>query len=72
MPANRPQAKAPSTVTIGSQTFYSVDAVAEIMRVKPGTVYTWIKTGRLHTRKHGRTSWATERDIQAMLTPVGS
>jgi len=58
----------PKTLILDGQKIYSVAAVAELMAVKPSTVHRWIRKGRLHARKHGRTSWITERDIAAMLT----
>jgi excisionase family DNA binding protein len=47
--------------------FYTVAEVASIFHVKPPTIYTWIKNGKLNYVRIGRLIRMTEEHLTAFL-----
>lgn len=47
--------------------YYTPAEVAEILKVKRQTVYTWIREGRLQADKIGRTRRISEAQLQEFL-----
>jgi excisionase family DNA binding protein len=47
--------------------FYTVSEVASIFHVKPPTIYTWIKNGKLEYVRVGRLIRITEQHLAAFL-----
>lgn len=49
--------------------FYCVPEVASLLRVKPSSVYSWIKSGKLKCVKIGRLIRVTEEQVSSLLNP---
>lgn len=47
--------------------YYTTDEVADICRVTKETVREWIKDGKLHGIKRGRSYLITEEDLKSYL-----
>lgn len=47
--------------------YYTPAEVAEILKVKRQTVYTWIREGRLQADKIGRTRRISEEDLNKFV-----
>lgn len=47
--------------------FYTVDEIAEILKVNPMTVYRWIKAGKLKSYKAGRNFRIKKGDLDKFL-----
>jgi len=47
--------------------FYCVPEVASILRVKPTSIYSWIKSGKLKCVRVGRLIRVTEEQVNCLL-----
>ena len=50
---------------------YTLDEVADIMKVTKRTLYTYIKAGTLHAVKMGKYWRASEENLQAFISNPG-
>lgn len=53
------------------QKLYTVPEIATILRVKPPTVYGWIKNHKLESIRVGRLIRLTEEQLSAFMRPNG-